>query len=89
MFGNNNEDPITLTLLVPILDQEKELTKIFIFTPLCGASKGFLWSPLKVVTATFLLVCLSSLKKKSTCETSENAFYFTSKALFVPEKIKF
>ena len=43
---------------------------------------------LKVVSATFLLVCFSSLKE-STCETRKNVFCFTSKALFVLEKIKF
>ena len=34
---------------------------------------------LKVVSATFLLVCFVCLKK-STCETRKNVFYFTSKA---------
>ena len=43
---------------------------------------------LKVVSATFLPVCFLSLKE-STCETRKNVFYFTSKALFVHEKIKF
>ena len=40
------------------------------------------------VSATFLLVYFSSLKK-STCETWKNVFYFTSKALFVLGKITF
>ena len=44
--------------------------------------------PLKFVSATFLLVCFLSLNK-STCQTRRNSFYFTSKALFVLEKIKF
>ena len=43
---------------------------------------------LKVVSATFLLVCFVCLKK-STCETRKNSFYFTSKTLFVLEIIKF
>ena len=43
---------------------------------------------LKVLSATFLLVCFSSLKE-SNCETWKNIFYFTSKALFILEKIKF
>ena len=43
---------------------------------------------LKVAPATFLLVCFVCLKE-STCETRKNAFYFTSKALFVLEIIKF
>ena len=43
---------------------------------------------LKVVSATFLLICLVSLKE-STCETKKNAFYFTSKVLFVLEILTF
>ena len=43
---------------------------------------------LKVVSATFVLVCFLSLNE-STCQTRKNVFYFTSKALFVLEKIKF
>ena len=35
-----------------------------------------------------LLVCFLS-RKETNCETRKNAFYFTSKALFVLEKIKF
>ena len=41
---------------------------------------------LKVVSATFLLVCFLYLKE-STCETRKNVFYFISKALFVLEII--
>ena len=43
---------------------------------------------LKVVSATFLLVCFLS-HNNSTCQTRKNAFYFISKALFVLETIKF
>ena len=43
---------------------------------------------LKVVFAIFLLVSFVSLKE-STCEKRKNVFYFTSKALFVLEIIKF
>ena len=43
---------------------------------------------LKVVSATFLLVCFSSLKE-SNCENWKNVFCFTSIALFILEKIKF
>ena len=43
---------------------------------------------LKVVFATFLLVCSVSLKA-STCETRKNVFYFTLKYFFVLEWIKF
>ena len=45
-------------------------------------------NPLKVVSTTFVLVCFLSLNE-STFQTRENVFYFTSKALFVLEKIKF
>ena len=44
--------------------------------------------PLKIVSATFLLVYFVSLKE-STCETRKNVFYFTLKAIFVLEIIKF
>ena len=43
---------------------------------------------LKVLSATFVQVYFLSLNK-STCQTRKNVFYFTSKALFVREKIKF
>ena len=42
---------------------------------------------LKVVSATFLQVCFSSTNESSR-QTRKNVFYFTSKALFVLEKIK-
>ena len=50
--------------------------------------KKFVNYILKVVSATFLLVCFVCLKG-CTCETRENIFYFTSKAFFVLEIIKF
>ena len=43
---------------------------------------------LKVVSATFLLVCFVCLTE-STCEARKNAFYFTLKALLVLEIINF
>ena len=43
---------------------------------------------LKVVSTTFLLVCVLCLKE-SIRESRKNVFYFTSKALFVLEIIKF
>ena len=43
---------------------------------------------LKVVSATFLLVCFICLKK-STFETRKNVFYFTLKALVILEIIRF
>ena len=42
---------------------------------------------LKVVSATFLLVCFVNLKE-CTCETKK-VFYSTSKALFILDNIKF
>ena len=42
----------------------------------------------KVVSATFVLVCFLSVNE-STFQTRKTVFYFTSKALFVLEKIKF
>ena len=44
--------------------------------------------PLKVVSATFVLVCFLDLNEIP-FQTRKNVFYFTSKALFVHEKIKF
>ena len=43
---------------------------------------------LKVVSATFFLVCFAWLKE-STFETRKNVFYFTLKSLFVLEIIRF
>ena len=43
---------------------------------------------LKVVSATFLLVCFI-FQKERTCKTRKNTFYFTSKALLVLEIINF
>ena len=42
----------------------------------------------KVVSATFLPVCFLDLNER-TCQTREDVYYLTSKALFVLEKIKF
>ena len=46
------------------------------------------WQDLKVVSTAFLLVCFLHLKE-STFETRKNVVYFTSKALFILEIIKF
>ena len=43
---------------------------------------------LKLVSATFLLVCFVC-PKEGTCEAKKIVFYFTLKALFVLEIIKF
>ena len=40
------------SLPVPILDEEKKLSEIFIFTLLCGASEGFM-KALKALNKTF------------------------------------
>ena len=50
--------------------------------------KLFSEGSLKAVSATFLVVCFVCLTD-STCETRKNVFYFTTKALFVLEVIKF
>ena len=42
----------------------------------------------KVMSTTFVLVCFLSLNE-CTCQTRKNVFYFTLKALFVLEKIRF
>ena len=70
---------------------EGEVRKLFF--PGGGEGGNFLgwgWYPSAhyVVSATFVLVCFLSLNE-STCQTRKNGFYFTSKALFVLEKIKF
>ena len=44
--------------------------------------------PLKIMSATFLLVCLARIKEKI-YETRKNVFYFTLKAFFVLEIIEF
>ena len=48
----------------------------------------FMLMDLKVVSATFLIVCFVYLNE-STFKTRKNTFYFTSKALLVLEIIKF
>ena len=53
-----------------------------------SSKKGRHCKYLKVVSTTVLLVCFLSLNK-STCQVKTHGFYFTSKALFVLEKIKF
>ena len=53
-----------------------------------GYSSAILATGLKVVSATFLLVCFICLKEH-TCETRKNVFYFTLEALFILEIIKF
>ena len=61
-----------------------QLTKFQTFTSQAIKQLVFL----KVVSATFLLVFFLCLKE-STNETRKNVFYFTAKALFVLEIMKF
>ena len=42
LISENRSRIIELTLCTPIPDEERKLTKIFIFTLLCGPSKGFI-----------------------------------------------
>ena len=58
-------------------------------TPVALSENKFMTVQLVVLlSATFLLVCFVCLKE-STCKTKKNAFYFTLKALFFLEVIKF
>ena len=68
-----------------LLQMSNEITihEKHLYALICEVFKG-----LKVVSATFLLRCFLSLNE-STCQTRKKFFYFTSKALFVLEKIKF
>ena len=52
------------------------------------ACLGEISPSLKVMSATFLLLCFVCLTE-STCKKRKNAFYFTLKALLVLEIIKF
>ena len=78
------------------LDQHNNLTltlaysniEYVLFYKQCIANFKRWQDTFKLVSATFLLVCFLHLKE-STCETKKNVFYFTLKALFVLEIIKF
>ena len=72
-----------------LIFQETELSYVSgnLETVLCFRKWNFLATSLKVMSATFLLVCFLCLKE-STCETRKNVFCFTSKALFVLKTIK-
>ena len=54
---------------------------VLILRPLLFSSRGSRTLALRVVSVTILQVCFLRLKE-STCETRNNYFYFTSKALF-------
>ena len=55
--------------------------KIPLASQFAGFSNFELFDLLKVVSATFLLVCFLSLKK-GFCETTKKCFYFTAKVPF-------
>ena len=59
----------------------------FVHHPVRNVCATFKVDRLKVVSATFLIVCFVCLTE-STCETRKSAFYFTLKALLVLEIIK-
>ena len=73
---------ITDALKVNKVIKHLKSTKSFIKVP------KFDKESLKVVSATFLLVCCVCLKE-STCETRKNAFYFILKALLILKIINF
>ena len=65
-----------------------KLNKIISFRNISKITVKRKGNSLKVVSATFLLIRFVCLKER-TCEARENVFYFTSKAPFVLEIIKF
>ena len=72
---------------VGIISDFKKKTQNFSNSVKQNTLSTFEFIALNIVSATFLLVCFLSLNK-STYQTWKNVFYFTSKALFVLEKIK-
>ena len=73
----------------PDLFKEKNLKHTLAGNFQMSGNLGKLLIPaLKGVSAKFSLVRFKSLKE-STCKTRKNVFYFISKALSIPEKIKF
>ena len=70
-----------------IISDFKKKAEIFSNSVKRNIFSKFKFLALKVVSATFLLVSFLNLNK-STCQTWESVFYFTSKALFVLEKFK-
>ena len=78
--------------MVPIFSASS-LRNTMYLSSLLLSSSGIILKRLKVVSATFLLVCFVCLKKRTRKNkekrTRKNFFYFTSKALIVLEIIKF
>ena len=96
-FVNRRVQNMLNTLVTSCKKSEK--FQALIFNEICNKfHRGSILEPflsklqnkinLKVMSVTFLQICLVSLKG-STCETRKNFFYFSSKALFVLEVIKF
>ena len=79
-----------MTMKVPVFREEEVSIRQFLKFSSFTKTHIYLFSfwNLKVVSATFLPVCFVCLRE-STCESRTNVFYFTSKALFVLEIIKF
>ena len=78
------EEALIFIVVVQVLDFQEG----FYMLTLLSYRISYFSQCLKVVSATFLVVCFLSLNESS-CQTRENAFYFASKALFIFEKIKF
>ena len=82
-YFSQDTKEVVVTLFLGILNLKGKTSEVMDFIKTNFAAKS-----LKVVSATFLLVCFSS-PNQNTCQTRKNDFYFTSKALFILEKIKF
>ena len=80
---------LSTSIVIIVIRKSFSLFKgeFFLFNTKITAMSNNKYLKLKVVFATFLLVCFLSLKE-STCDL-EKCFCFTSKALSVLEKIKF
>ena len=82
-YFSQDTKEVVVTLFLGILNLKGKTSEVMDFIKTNFAAKS-----LKVVSATFLLVCFSS-PKESTCETWKKKFFFTPKALVVLEKIRF
>ena len=72
-----------------------ELSSLFVKISICGAlSRNFMTMHRVSVShlkgcVRYIFACLFLSLNESPCQTRKNVFYFTSKALFVLEKIRF
>ena len=85
-FLSNRQLHVVLLFWVANVHKNIQLMLEFLKAPFLVLHPSYY--TLKVVTITFVLVRFLSLKE-STCQSRKNVFNFTSKALFVLEKIKF